>query len=128
MRQPLRTKILVILAALAVLLPAAQANAQSCGSIYVSTRTLSWGWSNNYRTVGDAQNRAYNECGGDCEMATWFCNACGALATRRDRGGATAWGASSGYSIRDAEIKALQWCESMGHGPCSVAVSLCTGG
>ncbi|RMH46635.1 MAG: DUF4189 domain-containing protein [Alphaproteobacteria bacterium] len=114
-------------AAAAFLVSAATASADY-GAIYFSQDTGAYGYSWNYRTQEAAEDAAYNECRRhrsrprDCVMATWFRNACGALAV----GDGNGWGASWGRTIREAERKALNTCRDYNNTGCRVEVSFCS--
>ncbi|RMF40009.1 MAG: DUF4189 domain-containing protein [Alphaproteobacteria bacterium] len=112
------------LAAAALMFTATAASADY-GAIYFSQDTGAYGYSWNYRTQEAAEDAAYNECrkqARDCAMATWFKNACGALAIADGNG----WGASWGNTIRAAERKALKTCRDYNNTGCRIEISFCS--
>jgi serine/threonine-protein kinase len=60
--------------------------------------------------------------GGGCRIATWFKNACGALAVGEDNFYGGAWGASR----LEAESKALTHCRKEAQN-CNIRRWVCTG-
>ncbi|HEU0221632.1 MAG TPA: DUF4189 domain-containing protein [Paracoccaceae bacterium] len=98
------------------------------GAIYFSQDTGAYGYAWNYRSQEAAEDAAYEECrkqrARDCEMATWFSDACGALAIADGNG----WGASWGNTIREAERKAMQTCKDFNNIGCRIEVSGCADG
>ncbi|MEO1199543.1 MAG: DUF4189 domain-containing protein [Pseudomonadota bacterium] len=106
-------------------LPMAPAQAQEFlfGSIAIS-ETGVFSAVNNLPTQEEAEQAALSECedrSRGCQMATWFRNACGALATAPD----LSWGASWGVTVDAAEIAALELCGEYSD-QCSIKESLCT--
>ena len=83
------------------------AAADNYGAIAFSQDSGKVGWSYDYRSRSEAEERALEECGGDCEVVLWIMNACGALATGDDNGYGTGW---AGTRERAEEI-ALTNCE-----------------
>ncbi|PLW78443.1 DUF4189 domain-containing protein [Cohaesibacter celericrescens] len=84
------------------------------------------GYSFDYNTKRQAQNRALSECrqqGRNCKVALWFRNACGVLAMNRQNSWATAWGDTRRY----AEQLALRSCNNK-YGGCFVKRWVCTAG
>ena len=109
-----------------VLIMTSIASAQNLfGSIYFSQATGAHGYSLDYDTQYQAEQRALNEClgagGTDCVRATWFRNACGALAVGDGRG----WGSHWGNNRRGAEINALNTCDRNTSG-CRIVRWVCT--
>ncbi|MCP4185591.1 MAG: DUF4189 domain-containing protein [Hyphomicrobiales bacterium] len=94
------------------------------GSIYYSPSTGANGYSYNYGNRYGAEQAALNEClgagGTDCSMATWFRNACGALAV-----GDRNWGSHWGNNRRGAEYNALQKCNRVANN-CRIVTWACT--
>lgn len=93
------------------------------GAIAYSTSTGAHGYSYDYGSQYDAEQRALNECyqyGGGCQVATWFRNACGALAV-----GPNGWGADWHTSRSGAESKAIARCSQYSYG-CSIIRWVCT--
>ena len=96
------------------------ARADYYGAIAYSTGNGAVGYSYDYGSRYAAEARALNECGGGCFIATWFRNACGALAV-----GQNGWGADWGNSRAEAESKALNACYRY-TGGCYVKRWVCT--
>lgn len=94
------------------------------GAIAFSQQTGAVGWSYDFSSRAAAENRALHECGkhgGGCRVATWFKNACGALAVGQGNG----WGGSWGKSRYEAEANALRLCSGETSG-CTVRRWVCT--
>ena len=103
---------------------AAPAQAANYGAIAFSPATGAHGYSYDYRSQRQAQHRALGECarrGGGCKIATWFRNACGALAV----GAGNGWGAEWGNTRAEAERLALQRCSTHTSG-CYILRWVCT--
>ncbi|MBP1857335.1 DUF4189 domain-containing protein [Rhizobium herbae] len=115
------------LAAMALLgVTAAAAYADSFGAISLSPATGATGWSHDYSSRWEAEDVAQSHCyknAGDCRVAIWFKNACGAVA-RGDDGG---WGANWGAESRQAQRAALASCSNHSYG-CQVIRWQCSGG
>ncbi len=95
------------------------------GAIAFSQTTGAIGWSYDFSTRGGAENRAMSECrkhGGGCRVATWFKNACGALAV----GNGNAYGGSWAANRFEAESKAMSLCSAESRN-CTVRRWVCTG-
>jgi hypothetical protein len=107
---------------------AVAASAQdSYGAIAWSRSTQSKGYSWNYSSQGQAEQRAIAECrsysgSGDCRALLWFKNACGSIAESSDNAAGTGWGTTEAL----AERYALESCSSVGHG-CSITRTICSG-
>ena len=111
-----------------LLLTASIASAQDYfGSIYFSPATGVDGFSYDYGTHREARQRALNECinagGTDCVEATWFRNACGALAVGANNG----WGSHWGNNRNGAEYNAMRTCNQNARG-CAIVRWVCTAG
>ena len=94
------------------------------GAIAFSQQTGAHGYSYDYGSRRVAQSRALQECakhGGGCKIATWFRNACGALAVGNGNG----WGAEWGNTRAEAERLALQRCGTHTSG-CWIKRLVCT--
>jgi hypothetical protein len=91
------------------------------GAIAFSQDSGNVGYSNDYRSREEAEERARAECGRECEVVLWFVNACGVLAVGDDNGYGTAWAASR----REAEEIALSNCTDNATN-CSVNRWVCT--
>ncbi len=94
------------------------------GAISISPHSGSTGWSHDYSSRWEAEEVAQSNCyqyGGDCRVAIWFKNACGAVARGPD-----GWGADWGNNRQDAEYAALQSCEKHSY-DCQVIRWQCSG-
>lgn len=115
---------LVAVAGLTAGLPQGVAMARDYyGAIAYSTSTGAHGYSYDYDSRYDAEQRALNECyqyGGGCQVAIWFRNACGALAV-----GPNGWGADWHANRSGAESKAIARCSQYSYG-CSIVRWVCT--
>ncbi len=104
---------------------AAAAHADSFGAISLSPATGATGWSHGYSSRWEAEDVAQSHCyknAGDCRVAIWFKNACGAVA-RGDDG----WGAEWATGRRQAQRAALAACSNHTYG-CQVIRWHCSGG
>jgi serine/threonine-protein kinase len=101
--------------------PSRSAMADNFGAIAYNTETGASGYSHDFGSRAEAEERALIECGRGCEVVTWFKNACASLATGSDRGYGHAWAGSRGA----AERQAMGHCEENSSG-CSIAVWVCT--
>jgi serine/threonine-protein kinase len=93
------------------------------GAIAYSPSTRAHGWSYNYTSRREAEQRALARCrryADDCVLPVWFRNACGALAV-----GADGYGSGWGSSRKLAEGYAVQSC-SRYSGGCTVVRWVCT--
>lgn len=94
------------------------------GAIAISPSTKALGWSYNYNSNSYAKSVALAHCrkhASDCKIASWFRNACGAIAIGNSGG----WGADWGRNIKQAKWKALKRCRGYDHG-CKVKRWVCT--
>jgi hypothetical protein len=72
------------------------------------------GWAYNFSTRAAAESRAIQECGGgDCRVAAWFQNQCGALARSSDG----SWSSGLGTSQSAAEANAMSSCRATQQSP-----------
>jgi serine/threonine-protein kinase len=93
------------------------------GAIAYDAQTRYHGYSYDYGSQGQAEQAAMAECrklAPNCVIATWFRNACGALAV-----GDAGWGADWGVDQAQAEGKALQKCYEYTVG-CKIQRWVCT--
>ena len=100
---------------------ATEAAADNYGAIAFSHGSGARGYSYDYPSQEEAEERALQECGRGCEVVVWFVNACGALAVGAGNGYGYAWAASR----REAEASALSFCQGQTSG-CGIAVWTCT--
>jgi hypothetical protein len=93
------------------------------GAVAFSPRNGAVGYSYNYRSRDDAEQRALEECGHDCRIVMWFKNACGGLA-----GGARdGYGADWGDNQREAGNIAIRSCHA-NTTDCGAVRWVCTAG
>jgi Domain of unknown function (DUF4189) len=97
-------------------------NAGIYGSIAYNESTGAYGWSRNYKTQDEADDRAMEECGRRCKVVMQFWGEyCGALAKSPNG----AWGTASGATDREARRKTLDTCRSYRGTNCAILVSRC---
>jgi len=77
------------------------------GAVAFSPGNGAVGYSYNYRSRDDAEQRALEECGHDCRIAMWFKNACGGLAGGARHG----YGADRGDNQREGNV-AIRSCRA----------------
>jgi hypothetical protein len=95
------------------------------GAIAYSPASGAFGFSDNYGSRSQADNRALSECGKtDCVVASWFYDNCGAVAASDDGSWGGGHGASVSSAIRDAENA----CARQGGTACVVKVTHCSAG
>jgi hypothetical protein len=82
------------------------------------------GWSHNYNTKEDAEDRAMSECGPHCTVVLDYWNGCAAYATDQS-GGSTVYGWGTGDTRGNAEDSAQQQCEEHGGDQCTIQVWSC---
>ncbi len=112
------------LAGLTLMATAGVAQAQNFGAIAYSPTSTSYGYAFDYSNRHDAEVAAMNNCrayAGDCRVAIWFRNACGAVAV----GNGNAWGSAWGNSQSEAEYAAINVCSGYAGG-CATRVWSCT--
>jgi serine/threonine-protein kinase len=97
------------------------------GAIAITRDAKHIGVSTQYLSRAEAQEKALDSCradsgnAGECAIAVWFTNACGAL-VRGDNG---AWGADWASLPRQAIAKATRHCEQHGAN-CAPVRAFCT--
>ena len=90
------------------------------GAIAINTDTGATGYSYDYSSRASAERAALSQCSGNCEIALWFSNTCGAVAySYQNRSYGWAWGSSSYTNERNA----LANCSG---NDCEVVSSVCT--
>jgi hypothetical protein len=95
------------------------------GSIAYSPASGAFGFSDNYGSKSQADDRALSECGKtDCVVASWFYNNCGAVAASDDGSRGGGHGSSVSNAISDAENA----CTRQGGTACVVKVTHCSAG
>jgi hypothetical protein len=112
------------LAAIGFCLAVAQptsAMADYFGAIAFSTSDGAVGYSYDFGSREEAEERALQECGAGCEVVLWFKNACGAIAAGAGHGYGTGWAGSRG----EAEGIAMRYCRQNAEG-CEVLRWVCT--
>jgi uncharacterized protein DUF4189 len=95
----------------------------SYGAIAYSVDTGDIGYSEQFASRAQAEQRARRECGkSDCEIAAWFYNSCGALAADDDR----TWGGAQGSNEQRARQSAIARCAKEGGKNCQVIATRCS--
>ena len=95
------------------------------GAIAYSPASGAFGYSDNYGSESQADNRALSECGKtDCVVASWFYNNCGAVVASADG----TWGGGHGASLSSAINYAENACTRRGGTACVVKVTHCSAG
>lgn len=100
---------LIALSCLMALTPAKAGNPNYYGAIAISPSSKAMGWSYDFRSKWKAERAALARCrqhASDCRIATWFRNACGAVAVGHNGG----WGAHWGASVKNANWRAKKTC------------------
>ncbi len=91
------------------------------GAIAYSPSTHLYGYSYDHEYRSAAEDAAMNYCGqGDCSVAIWFRNACGALAI-----GSSGYGSGWGSNRSRAEAEALNSCRGYSDN-CQIQQWVCT--
>ena len=114
----------IALAAMMMMAGTGMAAADYFGAIAYSPNTGSHGYSYDYGSRREAEAYAMNQCrkyAGDCRVAIWFRNACGALAIGNNGG----WGSGWGDSRQRAEYEAINSCRQHA-GNCGIRRWACT--
>lgn len=123
--KPARKIIAAVLTLMLLSLTATTASAKNYyGAIAISPSSKAMGWSYNYGSKWKANQRALAKCrqyASDCKIATWFRNACGAVAIGSNGG----WGASWGRNVSQAKWKAKKTCHKY-DSYCQVKRWVCT--
>jgi uncharacterized protein DUF4189 len=97
--------------------------ANSYGAIAYSADGGDIGYSEQFANRAQAEQRAKQECGkSDCEIAAWFYDSCGALATDDDG----TWGGAQGANEQRARQSALARCAKEGGKNCKVIATQCS--
>lgn len=112
-----------MLVCLGVGIHASRAAGESYGAIAYSRTTGAIGWGFDYPSREAAESGAVANCrqhAGDCAVATWFRDACGAIAV-----GDNGYGAEWGEEAKGAEDAALTRCRGRALN-CTVRRSVCT--
>lgn len=78
-----------------------------------------YGFSYDYSSIGEAQNRALSECGRGCRVVKTFSSGCAAYAADQSYG-STVYGWGTASSSSQAKNTALQYCRSHGGTQCVV--------
>ncbi|WP_377289562.1 DUF4189 domain-containing protein [Rhizobium sp. SG2393] len=125
MQSVLRRSIFGLGFVLASLVSAHGALADSFGAISYSPDTGATGWSYSWSSRRQAEREAQQNCyenAGDCRVAIWFKNACGAVAAGDDGGWGSGWGSNSNRARREA----IKQCSQYSDG-CRVVRWQCSG-
>ena len=95
----------------------------SYGAIAYSADSGGIGYSEQFASRAQAEQRAKKECGkNDCEIAAWFYNSCGALAADDDG----TWGGAQGGNEQRARQAAIARCIKEGGKNCKVIATQCS--
>ncbi len=92
--------------------PNSGSQSSSYGAIAIDIKSGAYGFSYGFGNQSDAQVAALRYCrknssrNNSCQVATWYTNACGAVAESKNKD----WGASWGNSRAEAARKALRVC------------------
>ena len=124
MRNMKRMTVFAMLAAAMIAGNATAARADSFGAISLSPGSGATGWSHSYSSRWEAEEVAQSNCydyAGDCRVAIWFKNACGAVARGPD-----GWGADWGRNRRAAQNAAIRSCERHSY-DCKIIRWQCSG-
>ena len=90
------------------------------GAVAINVATGNTGYSYDYGTRSEAEERALRECGSNCEIALWIENTCGAVSySKKHKIYGWAWGDDSWQIERDS-------VKECGESDCVLEVSLCT--
>ncbi|MBI1329154.1 MAG: DUF4189 domain-containing protein [Alphaproteobacteria bacterium] len=92
-----------------------------------SNKGNAYGYSYNYSTQDDADDRALNECGDDCTIVMRFANQCAAYAADQAYG-STVYGWGKAATKQDAQSIAMNQCAAHGGSQCMVRVWGCDAG
>ena len=106
---------------LALALPSVAVADDSYGAIAFSSESGATGYSYNFGSREEAEERALQECGAGCEVVQWFKNACAALAVGDNNGWGTGWSGNR----EEAENIALNKCGEQTRN-CDIKVRACT--
>jgi hypothetical protein len=117
---------MIFAGALAAGLMTGAAQADTFGAIAFSQNTGAHGYSYNFPSRARAERHALGNCrnyAGDCAIATWFVNSCGAIAVGRGNG----WGVGWGEGRAGVQRRAMAECRARTSG-CQVVRWVCSGG
>jgi len=89
-----------------------------------SNQGQQYGFSYNHSSQHSADNRALNECGGNCQIVQRFSNQCAAYAADQTFN-STVYGWATAASASTAKNNALQHCRRHGGQSCLVRVWGC---
>lgn len=78
-----------------------------------------WGFAYDQPSMGDAESRALNECGGNCSVVQTFSSGCAAYAADQSSG-STVYGWGTADDASSAQSAALQYCRNYGGSYCVV--------
>jgi len=83
-----------------------------------------YGFAYDYASMGEAQNRALQECGQGCRIVHSFSSGCAAYAADQAHG-STAYGWGTASTSGQAQSLAMSYCRNQGGGQCIVRVWGC---
>lgn len=109
----------------ALMISFASGQALAAGALAIdSNQGPSYGWAEGYGSVGQAEQRALNECGGGCQVVLQYSSGCGAYAADQS-GGSTANGWGTASSGGAAQSRAMSECQSRGGRSCVIRAWSC---
>ena len=111
----MKTRLLMMVAGLLV---ASLASANGALAID-SNQGSQYGFSYDYGSMGEAQNRALGECGYGCRIVKTFSSGCAAYAADQ-ASGSTAYGWGTAGNGGQAQMLAMQYCRNQGGQQCMV--------
>ncbi|MBM7062281.1 DUF4189 domain-containing protein [Pseudomonas sp. UL073] len=106
--------------ALSLALAVTSSQAWAAGALAIdSNQGDQFGFAYDYATLGEAQQRALGECGGNCQVVLDFDSGCAAYAADQSNG-STVYGWGTAESSGGAQQRALQECSNQGGNSCQV--------
>ena len=90
------------------------------GAIAINSYTGATGYSYDYSSRNSAENAALAYCDGNCVVAVWFANQCGAVSWSPST---NSYGRGTSRSSYSAESTAHGYC---GQDDCEIVASVCT--
>ena len=97
-------------------------NVMAAGALAIdSNQGSQYGFAHGYSNIGQAEQRALNECGNGCQVVLTFPSGCGAYAADQAEN-STAYGWATGSN---AQNRAISECQSRGGTSCIVRAWAC---
>lgn len=104
---------------------ALNANSYGAGALAIDeNQGDQYGFSYGSAQIGEATNRALNECGGGCRVVQTFSGGCAAYAADQSRG-SNIYGWATGSTGGQVQSAAMQYCRNYGGSACSVRAWAC---